>query len=556
MKQQLLPPFWSRGLRVCLASLFLTACAIRNDIPYPIVDGAIEAMEVEGQCDAEGTATTKATINKNERKVTLYVDDTVDLSNLRIRRMAVSNEAAIRPDSVRCKDYARFPTAGFEAASLPADANTRVDFTRPARFTLHTYQDYTWQVEVSQIVRRDVRLQNQTQLIADPVNRVAVIYVAKEQPLNAVLVESFQLGGPHGTVSPDPTGLTVDFLAGKEFVVQHGWEQEGQTWKVYVYHAYDEADASSLTAFGMTTRAQLNGKVQNGKQPVVEYQREGATAWTAVPASSVAVAGATFAATLTGLTPTTAYRCRVSVDGTVTGEQSFKTAPATVLTDASFDNWHKTDKLWNPWAQGGESFWDTGNKGATTVGESNSVPTTDDTCTGSGMAAVLESKWIVLKFAAGNLFTGTYVRTDGTNGVLHFGRPFEAFPTKLRVNYKYTCQTIDKVGDDAYAYLKGRPDSCHIYIALTDWDEPREIRTRPSERQLFDPEDSHIIAYGELIKGETVPAWTQTDIALTYRAYRQPKYILVVASASKYGDFFTGGVGSKMWVDNFELIYD
>ena len=116
---------------------------------------------------------------------------------------------------------------------------------------------------------------------------------------------------------------------------------------------------------------------------------------------------------------------------------------------------------------------------------------------------------------------------------------------------------IDKVGDDAMSHLKGRPDSCQVYIALTDWDAPLEIRTRHSERQLFDPSDSHVIAYGELTKGESVSSWTQADIELDYRyTNRMPKYIVVVASSSKYGDYFTGGVGSKLWLDECELIYD
>ena len=182
---------------------------------------------------------------------------------------------------------------------------------------------------------------------------------------------------------------------------------------------------------------------------------------------------------------------------------------------------------------------------------------TDDTCNGSGKAALLESKYLVIKFAAGNIFTGSYLKTVGTNGVLSFGQPFTAFPSKLRINYKYTSATIDKVGDDDYQYLKGRPDSCHIYIALTDWDAPREIRTRPSERQLFEKNDPHIIAYAELIKGENVSSYQQVDLPLEYRYMnRTPKYIVVVASASKYGDFFTGGAGSKLWIDNFELIYE
>ena len=107
------------------------------------------------------------------------------------------------------------------------------------------------------------------------------------------------------------------------------------------------------------------------------------------------------------LTPGTEYECRVSVDGTIVGSQNFSTAPATLLTDGSFDNWNQDGKLWNPWPTGGTSFWDTGNKGAVTISNSNSIPT-DETCNGSGLAASLESKYLVLKFAAGNIFTFSF----------------------------------------------------------------------------------------------------------------------------------------------------
>ena len=271
---------------------------------------------------------------------------------------------------------------------------------------------------------------------------------------------------------------------------------------------------------------------------------------------SIEVKGTSYTTTLQGLEPGTDYQYTIQISGSDDYSSTFTTTPATPLTDGSFDNWHQVDKLWNPWASGSESFWDTGNKGAVTISDSNSIPT-EESCNGSGKAASLESKYLVLKFAAGNIFTGSYVKTVGTNGVLSFGREFSSFPSKLRINYKYTSATIDKVGEDALSYLKGRSDSCHIYIALTDWDQPLEIRTRPSERQLFDKNDSHVIAYAEYISGQSDAQYQQKDLVLDYRySDRTPKYIVVVASASKYGDYFTGGVGSKLLIDNFELIYE
>lgn len=545
---------------ICYTFCLLTiaACAIENDIPYPIVEGSIQDITVEGQCAAEGSSSSQASIDKNSYTVKLYVDDTVDLSKLRITRLTVSNDAALVIDSTRCNNYAKFPTTGFNSLDdIPISSDTRVDFSAPVTLTLRTYQDYEWKITVEQIVKRSVVMENQIgNAVIDPINRNVIVYVSKEQRLDQIKVTTFNLGGEHGTVYPDPTAEEYyNFSQPCTFLVSQGWEETSHPWTVYVYHT-DESTSDETEVFSRATSATLTGSIQSGKQPVIEYKKTTDTEWTTQPAADINVSGTSYTTLLQQLTPGTDYEYRVSVNGIAGNSQQFSTAPATPLTDGSFDNWNQDGKLWNPWPAGGTSFWDTGNKGAVTISDSNSIPT-DETCNGSGKAASLESKYLVLKFAAGNIFTGSYVKTVGTNGVLSFGRPFTSFPSKLRINYKYTSATIDKVGEDALSYLKGRPDSCHIYIALTDWDEPREIRTRPSERQLFDKNDSKIIAYAELIQGSTTSSYQQKDLVLNYRyTNRTPKYIVVVATASKYGDYFTGGVGSKLWLDNFELIYE
>ncbi|MGN0308990.1 MAG: PCMD domain-containing protein [Bacteroides sp.] len=549
-------------MKICIGLLtgfgLLTSCAIENDIPYPIVDGSVTAIEMEGQCDAEGNSSTQATINKESRTVQLYVDDTVDLTKARIKRLSVSNGATIQIDSAFCYNPAKFPTTGWENLDqLAISADTRINCSRDVRFTLSTYQDYDWTLRVQRIVKRNIVMENQIgNAVIDPDNRVAVVYVSSKQPLNQIAVSTFDLGGPHGTVVPDPTtSPTYDFSEPATFFVQNGWEEVSYRWTVYVY-AKEEEQGGSASAFARATQALLNGSVQSGKSVSIDYRTQNSSQWLVLSPSAITTAGTSFSATLSGLKPATTYVYRVSIGGVAGEEQQFTTAPATQLTDGSLDNWHAVDKLWNPWAQGGTSYWDTGNKGATTVGNSNSVPT-DDTATGSGQAALLESKWIVLKFAAGNIFTGTYVKTVGTNGVLNFGREFSSFPTKLRFSYKCAPVVIDKVGEESLEYLKGRMDTCHVYTALGDWDEPVEIRTRPSERKLLDRKDPNMIAFGEMMVGKTVDNWTTAEITYDYRSLtRTPRYIIVVASASKYGDYFTGGVGTKMWVDNFELVYE
>ena len=84
-----------------------------------------------------------------------------------------------------------------------------------------------------------------------------------------------------------------------------------------------------------------------------------------------------------------------------------------------------------------------------------------------------------------------------------------------------------------------------------------KISTNPSNRQLFDENDPHVIAYGRLQYGESVPEYTPFEVEFNYRdTQRVPRYIVIVASASKYGDFFTGGDGSVLHVDEFSLDYD
>ena len=57
--------------------------------------------------------------------------------------------------------------------------------------------------------------------------------------------------------------------------------------------------------------------------------------------------------------------------------------------------------------------------------------------------------------------------------------------------------------------------------------------------------------------GYDVPEYTRFEVELKYNATdRHPKYLLIVAAASKYGDYFTGGEGAVMCVDDFELLYD
>lgn len=533
----------------------LASCAIENDIPYPIKEASIESIEVEGQRGAEEHVFTAATINKTARTATLYVNDSVDITKLKITRLKITADAELIPDSAACVNYAKFPNTGFASLdSIPTSSNTRMDFSSPVNFTLRTYQDYIWKVTVNQIVQRDIEVEGLVRTVIDENSRNVIIYVGSDQDLTNLNVTKLNLGGEYGKVSPDPTSIK-DYSSPVKFNVQRSWEEYSYEWTVFVYNDDSGSTGGSADVFPMTTKAILKGSIQSGKKPEIEYAKQSESSWKSVSSSDISVSGTSFTATLSGLSASTTYKYRVSVDGTAGSEQTFTTVAAVALENGKLENWSQDGKVWNPNAADADPFWGTGNPGAASFIGNLTEPTDESI---SGKAALLETKNAVIKLGAGNLFTGDF-QLDGLNGLLHFGREFSSFPTALRLYYKYTSTTINMIGDNVgdLASMKGEPDICHIYIALSDKSEPYEIRNNPDKRQLFDKDDANIIAYGEFSSNQSTSSYKQIEIPLEYRyTNRTPKYIIIVASSSKYGDYYIGGVGSKLWLDEMELVYE
>lgn len=552
----------------------LASCAIKDDIPWPTVEAEITALEVEGQCDESGTGAGVATIDKSARTVRVYVNDQVDLSRLRINKVTTSVKAhVIAGDTIRVSADT-YPTQGTPLSSHSGSFS--LDFSQPQVFTLRTYQDYEWTVMATQIVPREVEVEGQVgNAVIDPSTRVVVIYVNEQQNLSAIKVKKFTLGGPHGSVEPDPTKLqSVNFSGARIFYVKNAWSQLTYPWTVYVYTTTGVVQPSmevSTTSKGATL---ISGSRPNGVVPVVEYRADGEAVWTKVAAVRTPTS-TTYEVQLTDLHSDVQYHLRATFSGTTLAEKTFY-FEGEQLENSSFDAWHiegtGTKALYCPWAEGAEPYWDTGNHGATTVGASNSTYVDED----GRRYANLQSKFIVIKFAAGNIFTGKYVETDGTNGVLSFGRPFTSRPAKMVFDFQYRTSTVTRLPssgwNDAYGQyiskemfdnIKGKPDSCSVYIILGDWTPdvyktttcPYLIRTRPSALHLMDYGSDNIIGYAQMTCGEDVTSWTTKTLDIAYRSDRTPTTIIVVASSSKYGDYFIGGEQSLLKVDNFKLKY-
>lgn len=507
---------------VCFVAWSVLLCGcIKNDIPYPSVVADITAFEVGGAIST--------TIDPAHRSVNLELADSVNLSKVRLLRMEVSNNAIVTP----------------EITSV-------IDLSAPLVYTLTTYQEYVWTVTAVQRIDRYFQVQNQIgDAIFDVNTRMVLVTVSSDTDLKDITVLDVKLGPAGAKILPSPYSVK-DYSKTVEFAVVSGGNTE--IWSVL----FAKSDVSVITgeANAYATYAVLSGQYKAGPDaPTFEYKKQDASQWNKLPASDVTVNGNSFSGTVSALEPNTAYVFR-AVAGSVNGsEKSFTTEEARQVVNSSFDDWMKEGKSWFPDKELTPAYywWDTGNKGANSIGEKN--PTTpEEVIVVKGKAAKMASTAVLGVFAAGSIYVGEYVKTVGLGAQLAFGRPFKSRPKGLKGYYNYTPGTIDKT-KAPYTGLQGLADTCFIYALLTDWTAPFDINT--TEKKFIDLDnDPGIIAICQIKNGQSTNGYKEFNLDFHYRSTtRKPNYILIVATASKYGDYFTGSTSSVLYADEFELVY-
>lgn len=362
---------------------------------------------------------------------------------------------------------------------------------------------------------------------------------------NYKLAES---GNGNVTVKVDPTTNKYEytFTIGK---LEKDCSLSANAWSNFAY--FTAADISGTTA-DMALKFQ--------------YRKKGEEAWTDVAAKPDDKNYITDK--ITGLTPATTYEYQLvgttnettSIIGRVA---TFTMETNIVLQNGGFEDWHQNGKIWYAASKdvfnAGHYLWDSSNPGGGAFGFN---PTTGDASvkrTGS-YSAKLESQYAVVKFAAASLYYGRFGKLIGTTGaIIDFGQPFKSRPTALHGFYQYAPKNIDNVGEKqpANTVKKGDMDICSIYIALSKKKYTVD-NTNPSTFINFES-DENIIAYGELPAADCVNTngeWKEFTINLKYKnIIDKPAYLIIVCSSSKYGDYFTGGKGSCLHLDDFELLY-
>lgn len=308
----------------------------------------------------------------------------------------------------------------------------------------------------------------------------------------------------------------------------------------------------------------------------IEYRAKGATEWIQVYPELSRAVGDTYSVTLTGLDPGTTYEYRAFCDEFVGTPLTFTTEGAQQISNAGFENWQTASAPYLLYGSNDQMFWDSGNHGSYTMRTNVTIPDEEYVHSGN-RSAKLMSQFVGIvsigEFAAGNAFVGKYLKTDGTDGILGFGRPFASRPKALRVWVKYrpvAINYVDKTGShnfpaDEIGLSKGVMDEGIIYLALLDGsvmdseypEYPVVIKTKTS--QLFDKNRSDVIAYGEkrFVGNTEGEGLVEFIIPLDYNTTdAKAQYLLLTCAASRGGDYFVGGSGSNMWLDDFEFIYE
>lgn len=301
-----------------------------------------------------------------------------------------------------------------------------------------------------------------------------------------------------------------------------------------------------------------------------EYAPQGSSVWTRV--TDVTEENGVFTAQLTGLTPNTTYRYRAFSDEmTSSVETTFTTEAMLQPENAGFEEWNTSSKAYLLCNNEGSMWWDTGNHGSATMNKNVTIP--DETVKHSGRySAKLASQFVGIgtigKFAAGNAFVGKYLATNGTNGVLGWGRPFTSRPKALKGYIRYSPVAVTHA-DSRSPLQKGDMDNGQIFVAVGDWAGENyddgtnwaQIVKTAGSGQFFDQSKNNAgtIGFGQCTwtAATAGEGMVEFEIPIEYwRTDARPTRIILVMSASKYGDYFSGGNGSTMWVDDLELIYE
>ncbi len=260
------------------------------------------------------------------------------------------------------------------------------------------------------------------------------------------------------------------------------------------------------------------------------------------------------------------------------------------IPNSNFDFWYTATHSNYEYEEIGKNkddkTWGTGNQGAIIAlsGDKSKLPTqpldlgegnfaAELTTTNMGFFGSIAGKGV----AAGNIFTGKFDIGNTIDARPVFGIPFTQMPKAIQVDYKYT--PGNELLDGKRNPVEGE-DAMDIYIILekregdnvkrlgVGWYRSSEAQEEWKRQEVeikyarngIAPEGveeyaTYVLKYGHdgdvsATDPNMMPKATWGDIDSD-----KPTHMFVVFTSSYMGDYFIGAPGSKLLVDNFELIY-
>lgn len=341
-----------------------------------------------------------------------------------------------------------------------------------------------------------------------------------------------------------------------------------------------DIQAETHSSFPWSSFVILKGNYFSRQAPAgitFQYKKTTDTEWTEIDPGLIKddPTTLTFSYRLNHLDLNTEYEFRATSDkdkaeGKTAEVKTFKTfASEGIINNLDLDDWYADGDAWYPNASSSSAdwVWDTANGGTKSLSVYPTNPeSTIVAVSGEGKrAAKMVSQYASVKFAAGNIYTGKFAKVNlGEMGAeLDWGVTFSSRPLALRGWYRYEPQVVNEDVGAGYEFMQGKNDICQIQIFLTDWTAPFRVKAYSSGSVFVDFNNNYILAHGEITSDEnTVGKDGNTNgyipfvIPLEYRSLTQPTYLVISAAASRYGDYFTGGRGSTLYLDELELIYD
>ncbi len=300
----------------------------------------------------------------------------------------------------------------------------------------------------------------------------------------------------------------------------------------------------------------------------LQYQKKGDANWTTIENDQLNISGDNFSYKLTNLTPETNYSFRLSYNDkgnpVISNVVDFKTEKQEGIYNAGFEDWYSDGKI--QYANNKEDnpfYWGSSNNGAANYIGSVTTKETNFVHAGNS-SAKLSTQYAAIKLAAGSLYTGKYNGLIGTSGAkLDWGVQFTSRPSAFKGYYSYSPVAINRGTQPAGigAPKSGENDVCQIYCVLLS--EQLHVGGNAAKdnyeksTEINWETDSRVIAYGELSKNTSSNGnWEEFNIPLIYHnTTTVPTHMAIICSSSKYGDYFYGGEGSTLYLDDFSFEY-